>query len=281
LKTDKKADKEPIELFIDLDKNIQESNSAFLKKLPGFVKRTLKRIVRQDELNTILTKYKNDIGLDFLNSMIADFELNLVISGKENLPENGRCFFAANHPFGILDGLILTHTVASKYGSLTAIANDAFMLIPQLRPFITEVNVYGSSSKERIRTLNAMYASELPITHFPAGEVSRVYHNKIQDAPWQKSFIKKSIEYQRDIVPIHFEGGNSSLFYRIFKIRRALGLGMNIELMLLPREFFRMRNRTIRVHIGKPISYKTFTTDRTHDEWAQAVRAEVYNLAKV
>ncbi len=265
-------------LFINLEKNIRESESAFLKKLPKFIINILKRIVCQKELNDVLNLYKDDIGLDFLNSMIADFKLNLIITGKENLPENGRCFFAANHPFGILDGMILTHTVATKYGKLTAIANDAFMLIPHLKPFITEVNVYGSSGKERIQTLNAMYASDLPITHFPAGEVSRVYNGKVQDAPWQKSFIKKAVEHKRDIVPLLFEGNNSSLFYRIFKLRKALGLNMNIELMLLPREFFKKRNQTIRVHIGKPIPYTRFTTAHNHEEWAQVVRDEVYAL---
>ena len=266
-------------LYIDLDKNIQESNSALLKGMPKPLIRLLKNIILQDKLNATLHKYRNDVGLDFLNKMIEELNLKLEISGLENLPENGRCFFTANHPFGILDGLILTHTVASKYGNLTAIANDAFMLIPQLRPFITEVNVYGSSSKDRIRALNEMYGSELPITHFPAGEVSRVYNNDIQDAPWQKSFIKKAVQHKRDIVPIHFSGKNSKLFYRIFKLRRTMGIDMNIELMLLPREFFKMRNKTIHVHIGKPISYQRFSSEHSHEEWAQDVRAEVYELA--
>ena len=271
------ADKNQI-LFIDLEKNIRETNSTLLKRLPKFVVNALKRIVCQDELNNVLTKYKDDVGLDFLNSMLDDFKLDLRVTGKENLPENGRCFFAANHPFGILDGMLLTHTVASKYGRLTAIANDAFMLIPHLAPFITEVNVYGRSSKERITALNEVYASDLPITHFPAGEVSRVYNGLVQDAPWQKSFIKKAIEHKRDIVPLHFEGGNSRLFYRIFKMRRALGLKMNLELMLLPREFFKKRNATIHVHIGEPIPYTRFNSKHTHEEWAQVVRAEVYAL---
>lgn len=266
-------------MYVNLEKSLRESNSGFLKKLPGAAVSLLKWIIDQKKLNETLNKFGHLEGLAFLDAMLAEMNLTIEITGKENLPENGRCFFAANHPFGILDGLILTHTIATKYGNLTAIANDAFMLIPQLKPFITEVNVYGTSSKDRIRALNQMYASDLPITHFPAGEVSRVYNKDIQDAPWQKSFIKKSIEHQRDIVPIYFEGKNSKLFYSIFKLRRAIGLDMNIELMLLPREFFKKRNKTIQVHIGKPISYKHFTSEHSHEEWAQGVRAEVYELA--
>jgi putative hemolysin len=267
------------EQYVDLEKSIRESDSKLLKKLPRFVINRLKKVIHQEELNVLLTKNNNVSGLAFLSAVIKDMNLTVEVYGKENLPENGRCFFAANHPFGILDGLLLTHTVASAYGQLTAIANDAFMLIPQLRPFITEVNVYGSSGKERIRVLNKMYASELPITHFPAGEVSRVYNHQIQDAPWQKSFIKKAIENQRNIVPIYFEGVNSKLFYTIFKMRRALGIDLNLELILLPREFFKKRNQTIKVHIGKPVAHTMFTPERTHEAWAQYVRATVYALA--
>ena len=265
--------------YIDLDKNIAESNSAFLKKLPKFIVKRLKKIICQQKLNDILNKYAAFEGLAFLEKIIEDFQLNLEISGKENLPENGRCFFAANHPFGILDGLILTHTVSSKYGKITAIANDAFMLLPHLRPIITEINVYGSSSKKRISALNKMYASELPITHFPAGEVSRVYEGKIQDTNWQKSFIRKAIEHNRSIVPIRFEGGNSNLFYQVYKLRKALGIGMNLELALLPREFFKKRKATIKMHIGKPIIPEQLTKTKSHDQWAQNIRAEVYSMA--
>jgi hypothetical protein len=53
---------------------------------------------------------------------------------------------------------------------------------------------------------------------------------------------------------------------------------MNLELMLLPREFFKKRNATIRIHIGKPISYTRFAAPHSHEEWAQIVRAELYTL---
>lgn len=265
--------------YIDLEKNIAESDSAFLKILPKFIINIFKLIVKQDSINAVLNAHDEVEGLDFLEAMLDDFNLTLVINGKDNLPENGRCFFAANHPFGILDGLILTHTVASKYGQITAIANDAFMLIPQLRPIITEVNVYGSSSKDRVTALNKMYESDLPITHFPAGEVSRFYNKKVQDAPWQKSFIKKSIATNRSIVPIYFEGTNSRLFYAVFILRKALRIKMNVELMLLPRELFRARNKTIKVNIGEPMSPETFNRKQSHEYWAQYVRNGVYNLA--
>jgi len=264
--------------YIDIEKSIRERKSGILPLLPRFIIRILEKIVCQDGMNYILNKYSHTVGKEFLVKVIEELNLTLEIEGLENLPDHKKCFFAANHPFGIIDGLVLTHIVSSKYGELKAIANDAFMYVPQLRPFVAAVNVFDGSSKEYLHQLEETYRQDIPITHFPAGIVSRKLKGKIQDQPWQKSFISKSVSSQRDIVPLHFHGSNSRLFYFIHSARTVLGINLNLELALLPREMFNKRNKTIRVTIGKPIPYQTFDKSYTHLEWAQEVRAQVYNL---
>ena len=264
--------------YIDIAKIIRENNPGILNKLPGFVIRGIALIIRQDKMNHILNKYADNIGFDFLEKIIEEFNLKIEIEGKENLPDNGRCIFVANHPFGVIDGLIITHTVYDKYGEVKAIANDAFEFLPQLRPLVTKVNVYGRSPKEYVKALNNTYNSEVPITHFPAGEVSRRYNGKVQDADWQKSFIAKTISSKRDIVPIYFYGKNSNLFYTVNTLRQFLRIKINFELMLLPHEMFRKRNKTLKIIIGKPISNKTFDKSLSHYEWAQKLRSHVYAM---
>jgi len=265
--------------YIDVASSIKESDSEFLKKLPDFLVRFVEKIVKQDELNYVLDKYKDCEGADFHRSIIKEFNITLEVEGIENLPENGKCFFVANHPFGIIDGMCLTKTVLEKYGNLKAIGNEAFVFIPNLRPYIALVNVYGISPKKYITELEKIYHSDISITHFPAGEVSRRYKGKIQDCAWQKSFITRAISCQRDIVPFYFHGRNSNLFYGINLVRRALGIKTNIELMLLPREMFLKRNKTIRFTIGKPISWQKFDRSLTHVLWAQKVKEHVYKMS--
>lgn len=264
--------------YIDIDKIILEGDSLFLKSLPKFVIKLFKKIIKQDEINRILNKYSDQNGVLFLPKMIDEFNLTLDVEGLENFPESGKCFFAANHPFGVIDGLVITYLVSKKYGDLKAIGNDAFVFLPQLKPLIAAVNVFGKSSKEYVKALDKVYNSDIAITHFPAGEVSRKYKRKVEDTVWQKSFITKSISSQRDIVPIHFHGKNSNLFYFIHKVRKLFRIQLNIELLLLPREMFKKRNKTIKVSIGKPITYRTFNDDFNHFQWAQKVREHVYNL---
>ncbi|SDB90897.1 1-acyl-sn-glycerol-3-phosphate acyltransferase [Williamwhitmania taraxaci] len=257
---------------------LKKSDSKNLRQLPGFVVKVIEKIICQDQMNYVINKYIDYVGVNFQPQVIKEFGITLNVRGIENLPNNSRCFFASNHPFGIIDGLVLTYYVGQKYGDLKAIGNDAFMHVPTLKPLIAAVNVYGRSSKEYIKALDEVYESNVAITHFPAGEVSRVYNGIIQDAPWQKSFITKAVSSKRDIVPFYFDGVNSSFFYLVFRLRHKLGISANLELILLPREMFKKRNKTISLVIGKPIPWQTFDSSMTHYEWAQKVRQHVYKL---
>jgi len=264
--------------YINIQKLIKESDSKLLKRLPNIAIYLIKLIIRQNEINRILNKYAGYEGVDFLPKIIDELNIKVEIEGKENLPKNSRCFFVANHPFGFVDGLILTNIVARKYGRFKAIGNEVFALVPHVKPIVTAVNVFGANSREYLLELEKVFASDLPITHFPAGLVSRIKHRKVEDREWQKSFITKAIEHQRNVVPLYFYGRNSRLFHIIYVGRKAMGIKTNLELVLLPREIFNKKNKTIKVRIGSPIAYQTFKSTKTHYEWAQFVKEQVYTL---
>ena len=268
------------EKYIDVAKSIKESDSKLLAKLPSFVVRLISKIVKEKQINELLNKYSDDIGGDFLENILKELNITLKIEGLENLPINEKCFFVSNHPFGIIDGLTLTSIVNHKYGHLKAIANDAFDYIPHLKPFIISVNVYGKSSKEHITALEKTYQSNIPITHFPAGAVSRITAGKIQDDVWKKSFVKKAKQHKRDIVPFYIHGKNSNLFYSVYRIRKWFGISQNIELVLLPGEMFKKRNKIIKINIGKPIPHNSLDKTASDSEWAQKIRNQVYQLGK-
>lgn len=264
--------------IINIKEILKTSDSKLLRNLPDFLLKILAKIIRQDSLNKLFRENAKYVGVIFPGKVIEYLNVNLEVKGKENLPENGKCFFVANHAFGFLDGLALAAIVGEKYDDLRIIGNDSLNLIESLSPIIADVNVFGKSPKEYILELEKLYASEKAITTFPAGIVSRVKDKKIQDIPWKKSFIKKSIENERDVVPIKFHGRNSRFFYAIYLFRQFFKIKANVELSLLPREMFRKRNKTIKVTIGKPISYKTFDKSKSHIKWAQVVREQVYKL---
>ncbi len=263
---------------IDIKKILKTRESKFFRNLPDFIYTFFENIIRQKEINLILDKYTQYEGVEWINMIITDFNLNLQIEGKENLPKNGKCFFVANHAFGLADGLTITKIIGEKYGKIKFIGNQVFSVFPNLKSLTLGINMYKNSARENLVALNKAYKSDVAITHFPNGDVSRIYKGKIQDNIWHKSFITKAISEKRNVVPIHFYGRNSWIFYFIFILRKMFFIKAEIETVLLPSELFKKRGKIIKVKIGKPISYKTFDKSMSHIKWAQKVKEIVYDL---
>jgi putative hemolysin len=138
----------------------------------------------------------------------------------------------------------------------------------------------GKNPRQATEKIEQAYKSDKAILIFPAGLVSRKTDGRVQDLLWRKSFVAKAIAYHRNIVPVFINGKNSSFFYNFANLRKRLGIKVNIEMMLLPKEMFRQRDKTIEITFGKPIPYAYFTADKTHAEWALEVRNKVYSLGE-
>ena len=263
---------------INLNSILAQSNIRFLRNLPPFAVKIIKRIIYLDLINQELEKHTNCKGSDFHNGILNDLRIKVEYKNIENLPDSSRCFFVANHPFGILDGLMLTKMLLEKYGNCKAIGNDAFNYIPQLKPYVLSKSNDHQKHKEFALEMESIFASDIAISHFPAGYVSRNYKGKIQDIPWKKTFITKAITHKRDIVPMYFKGRNSRIFYTVNILRRLFGIKMNIELALLPHELFNKKNKKFSLIIGKAVSYTTLDKSKSHQEWAEELRKKVYAL---
>ncbi len=147
-----------------------------------------------------------------------------------------------------------------------------------LAPLCVPINKTGKQSRDLPRMVEAAFQSDNHVIMFPAGLCSRREKGIIHDVPWNKTFITKSIETQRDVVPIYFEGRNSDRFYRWASLGKRIGLKFNIAMLFLADETFLNRHKTFRVRIGKPIPWQTFDHSRRPAEWAQWVEQKVYDM---
>ena len=89
----------------------------------------------------------------------------------------------------------------------------------------------------------------------------------------------KAVEYQRDVVPMYFEGKNSMLFYRLARLRKRLGVKFNFEQILLPREMMKCRGKEFVLHIGKPIGWAQLQSRNPSAE-AERIKHICYGLGK-
>ena len=270
---------------IDIEKILASKVGDKMKFIPKSLVNWLIRTTHQEELNEFIWRSRDHEGYDWLEDCVKFLDMNLKVEGFENLHEKDsqkRYTFVSNHPLGGGDGVALGAILGRKYGNdIRLIVNDILMHLPGLAPLCIPVNT-TTSKRERAMTemVEKGFTSDYNLLLFPAGLCSRKIDGKIQDLEWKKTFITKSIESQRDIVPIHFEGHNSNKFYRIANICKMLKLKVNVAMLYLPDEMIKNRHNTFTVRIGKPIPWQTFDKSRKPKEWAQWVREQVYELGK-
>lgn len=268
---------------IDLTKIIRSRVGGWKGKvIPGFLLRGLERLIHQKELNEVLEKTYPTTGTEFAEGVYSHFNVSLIPEGMENIPGSGRFIFASNHPLGGLDGIGLIAILGRKYGdeNVRFLVNDMLMNVEPLRPVFLPINKYGSQGRDAARAINDAYASSGQMIIFPAGLCSRLGDDgSIRDLKWNKSFVAKAIEYQRDIIPVHFIGENSPRFYKTARRRKKLGIKVNIEQALLPAELCGARDKTFRVVFGTPISWESLAASgKSHSALASEIKEKVYNL---
>jgi len=221
------------------------------RALPHWLLQPLARLIHQDEINRILTRYADLPTYDFLRTVIHD-ELHCTYTLHPSpLTHHPSPLFVSNHPLGGLDGIILILALHDMGYNVKVIVNDFLMAIPPLAPLFVPVNKIGTQKREYVEPMHQLWASNIPILSFPAGACSRLIDGKIQDLPWKPTYLKQAKKYHREIIRIHFEGQNSMFFYRVAQLRKWLHIPFNFEMLLLPHEMFRARGQHYDITICK------------------------------
>jgi Putative hemolysin len=269
------------EKTIDIDKILKGKMGAKAKFVPRFMVGWLKRIAHQDQVNAFLWDNRDKSGVEWLEATARYLDMTLEIEGKENLPDptDGKLYtFVSNHPLGGEDGVALGAVIGRHYGGrFRYLVNDLLMNLPGLAPLCIPINKTGKQSRNFPAMVEAGFQSDYHMLMFPAGICSRRHQGVICDIPWKKTFISKSVEYQRDVVPIHFSGQNSNFFYRLANFSDKY-LPFNLAMLFLVDEMYKNVHKTFQIKIGKPIPWQTFDKTKTPMEWAQFVKDKVYNL---
>lgn len=270
------------EKTIDISDILRGKMGSKAKFVPSPLVKWLKHIVHQDEVNKYLWDSRHLTGVEWLEDCMRYLDMTLEIVGKENLPDkdDGKLYtFVSNHPLGGEDGVALGAVIGRHYdGRFRYLVNDLLMNLPGLAPLCIPINKTGSQSRSFPAMVESGFRSDNHMLMFPAGLCSRRINGKIHDLPWKKTFITKSVETHRDVVPIHFGGRNSDFFYTLANICKALGIKFNIAMLFLVDEMYKNVHKSFRIAIGKPIPWQTFDKSRTPAQWAQYVQDEVYKL---
>lgn len=274
---------ESIEKTIDIENVLKSKMGAKAKYVPGLLVRWLKHIIHEDEVNAFLWEHRDLVGTPWLKACVKYLGMDLTIEGEENLPpkDDGRLYtFVSNHPLGGQDGVCLGSIIGDRYdGRFRYLVNDLLLFLPGLRPVCVGINKTGRQGRSFPQAVEGAFHGDNHVLMFPAGLNSRMIDGRLHDLPWKKTFITKSVETHRDVVPIYFSGHNSKRFYRLARWQKRLGLKVNIAMIFLVDEMYRNRYKHFRIVIGKPIPWQTFDKSKTPMEWAKFVEDKVYEQA--
>lgn len=269
-------------LRIDLRNIVNKRLGARAKWVPAFLLHGLERIIHQEELNRLLDAAYPAEGSEFSLKILKELDIRLDVRGLEKLPVGEAFEFVCNHPLGGLDGIALVGVLGKHYGdeNIRVLVNDMLMNVEPLKKVFLPVNKYGTQGRTAAKAIGDAYSSGKQIVMFPAGLVSRKQSDgSIRDLAWQKSCVVKALASGRRIVPVRFEGLNSSKFYNLAYWRKRLHIGINLEQALLPSELCGAKGSTYSITFGDPIDVSEMRSGgMLPQDIAAELRKRVYSL---
>ncbi len=267
------------EKFIDVKKIIESKNPRLAKWIPGFIIAYLKRILHQREINQFIIDNKDYHDVDFCMQVVKFFQVSVDLINKENIPKDGKIVLAMNHPMGGVDAMAIVAALKGHREDLKFIVNDILLHLKNLNGIFVGVDKHRKNGPSQREQLVNLFQSDSAICIFPAGLVSRKINGEIMDLDWKKTFVTLSKQTDRTIIPIHIHGGLSNFFYGLSKLRKFLGIKANIEMLYLSNEFFKFKNKHIRIVVGKPIPASSLPQNISDRAIAELIKKKVYELA--
>lgn len=218
--------------------------------------------------------------LDFVAAVFRNLDLEIEVDPADlaNVPKDGPLLFVSNHPYGAIDGLALVHVLGRVRPDLKVMANFLLQQLEPLRDRFIGVNPFEQltslSSFQGMRQAMAHVKEGHALAIFPAGEVSswRTEIKGVADPRWKTPVIKMAQHVGAPVVPVWFDGANSVLFHMLGMIHP------NLRTLALPKEMLRMRGRSVRMRIGKPIAAKDIAAFSSTEQLARYLRAKTYAL---
>ncbi len=195
-------------------------------------------------------------GRDFWSVMIERYGLELDIVGGAlgNIPKEGPLVLIANHPYGILDGMMMGYILNAVRGDFRILAHQIFRKAEDLSRIVLPISFDDNKESRRLnietrKTALSYLAQGGAIGVFPGGTVSTAAKpfSKPMDPGWRGFTARMIGKSDATVVPVFFDGHTSRMFQIASHLHNTLRMG------LLIKEFRKRVDTPVRVVIGEPI----------------------------
>ena len=230
--------------------------------------------------------YQKDVaaGRDFWLVMLERYGLTLEIAGGslDNIPKDGPLIVTANHPYGILDGLMMGHILSTVRDDFRLLANSVFCNADDLNRIILPISFDDTKEAAKLNIKSRKAALSYlddggAIGIFPGGTVStavRPFASKPMDPRWRSFTARMVAKSNATVVSIYFDGHTSQLFQLASHMHTTLRMGLMI------REFRERVDTPVKVVIGTPLDRADLDPLRQDSKaMMEFLRKSTYELA--
>ncbi len=221
-------------------------------------------------------------GTCFFASILTALNVRWEISSADRgrIPASGPLLVVANHPFGIVEGLVLGAILRAIRPDVRILANSLLQDFAAAQDHLITVNPFGNkeaclANRQGLRQSLSWLRNGGVLVVFPAGEVSSFHPSRgtVADPPWSESVARLAVLSKASALPM-FIGGSNGLGFQLAGLMHP-----RLRTALLCRELLNKTGKTIVVRSGTVVSPKRlgeFPNDRRTIDF---LRRKTYMLA--
>ena len=248
--------------------------------------KTIESLTGKKKLESVYKNYSlnSHNPRSFWSDILNEMKIKIVNKScnKVTIPKKGPLLIIANHPFGIIDGLILCSIVSKVRGDFKIMTHETLQFLPQLNQFILPVDFSGQSKEvKRMNIKTAKMAKEYLMSNgiiiiFPSGGVSTaksVKSNAVDDE-WKLFPAKLIHQTKTDVLPIYFDGKNG-LFFHLFASKMK---NQTLKYSTYIHETRKKIGKEISIYAGKLIKYNQIEKIKDRAELTKHLKKITYEL---
>ncbi len=214
------------------------------------------------------------------------YEMDIKVINKSHnefiIPQKKPLLVIANHPFGIIDGLILCSLISKVRDDFKIMTHETLQFLPQLKQFILPVDFSGKTKESKILNIQTAKAAKEHLCNngvviiFPSGGVSVAKSLKSQaiDDEWKLFPAKLIHQTKTDVLPIYFDGKNGFLFH-FFAAKMK---NQTLKYSSYIHETRKKIGKEICIYSGNLINYKEIEKIKERAELTNYLKNITYNL---
>lgn len=225
--------------------NASNSVGGLLLKAVGPL---LDRLVGLRKMRKLYTD-KGLAGLDkqaFSQKLMEQLGVSVVGGAEilEKIPEQGRFIVVCNHPYGMIEGVILAHLLTQKRKDTKVMANIGLSVFQEIKDYFIFANPLKPKAAINTTAIKQCFThlkEDGLLVLFPAGRVSffQLDKQRITDAQWNRLTVKLATKTDTPALPVFISGTNSVLFHRLGRVY------YRFRLLMLAREMFKLAQHEI------------------------------------